>query len=154
MDVILQQEVPLLGKEGDIVKVASGYANNYLLPRRLAILATSGSLKQLEAKRASLAKKETMARVEAENLAKKIDGKSVVFEVRIGEEGKLYGSITSKDVAEAISVQLKTDVDKRRIELAEHIKEAGTYEVKVRFHPAVVGVLKVDVKAADQKNTE
>lgn len=154
MEVILQKEVPMLGKEGDIVKVAAGYANNYLLPRGLAVRATSGNLKQLEAKRALMAKKEATARAEAEGLAKQVEGKKVRIEVRAGEGGKLYGSVTSKDVAEAVSSQLKIAVDKRQLEMAEHIKEAGAHEIKVRFYPEVEVSLTAEVIAVEQQSKE
>lgn len=154
MEVILQQEVPSLGKEGDQVKVASGYANNYLLPRGLAVLATPGNLKQFELKRASLAKKEEAAKVEAEKLAKKIDGKQVKLEAKAGEEGKLYGSVTSKDIVESVASQLKIDLDKKQVDLPVHIKEVGSYQVKVKFHSEVEATLAVDIVATGHKPTE
>ena len=137
MQVILQAEVPSLGREGDIIEVAGGYANNYLIPKRLAILATSGNLKQLELKRAVINKREAIVRTEAEGHAAKLEGKSVTITAKAGTEGRLYGSITAKDIAAAIEDGLGVAVDRRRIEPSDPIKHAGDVTVKIKFYPGV-----------------
>jgi len=137
MQVILQAEVPSLGREGDIIKVAGGYANNYLIPKGLAVLATPGNLKQLELKRTAIAKREGVVRGEAEAYAAKLEGKSVSITAKAGAEGRLYGSITTKDMAAAIEDGLGVAVDRRRIEPSDAIKQAGDVTVKIKFYPGV-----------------
>lgn len=154
MEVILQQEVLSLGREGDIINVADGFANNYLIPKGIAVLATPGNLKQLEAKRSSLEKKEAAARVEAEKTAAGVEGKTIKLKVRVGEEGKLFGSVTAKDIAEAVTGQLKVDIDRRQVIIDEPIKEAGSYQIKIKFHFDVDAVVNVEVAAAEQKSPE
>ncbi|MDP1808643.1 MAG: 50S ribosomal protein L9 [Actinomycetota bacterium] len=137
MQVILQAEVPSLGREGDIIKVAGGYANNYLIPKGLAVLATPGNLKQLELRRTVIVKREAIVRGEAEAHAAKLEGKSVTITAKAGAEGRLYGSITTKDMAAAIEDGLGVAVDRRRIEPSDPIKQAGDVTVKIKFYPGV-----------------
>lgn len=145
MQVILQTEVPSLGREGDVIKVAGGYANNYLLPKGLAILATPGNLKQLELRRAVIAKREAVVRGEAEGHAAKLEGKSVTITAKAGTEGRLYGSITTKDIAAAIEDGLGVAVDRRRIEPSDPIKHAGDATVRVKFYPGVEASVTIKV---------
>jgi large subunit ribosomal protein L9 len=137
MQVILQTEVPLLGREGDIVKVAGGYANNYLLPKGLAVTATPGNLKQLEQKRAAIAKREAIIRGEAEAQAALLEGKTLTMTVKAGAEGRLYGSITTKDIAVAIQEAHGLAIDRRRIEPSNPIKQTGDVALKIRLFPEV-----------------
>jgi large subunit ribosomal protein L9 len=147
MEVILRQEVPALGREGEIVKVANGYANNYLFPKGLAVIATKGNLKQLEQKRGSLAKKEEAARAEARELAGKLESQTVTIEAKAGAEDRLYGSVTAKDIAAAVEEKLGLKIDRRRLQLAEPIKQAGEVAIPVKLHPDVEASLKVEVVA-------
>ena len=147
MDIILESEIPDLGNAGDVIKVAPGYANNYLIPKGLAIPATKGNLKQLEARRSSLGRKEAAAVKEAKKLAEKFKDISLTLEVRVGDEGKLYGSVTPKDIAEAIAEQISVDVDRRRLVFPEHAKEVGVYEAKLKLHSEVEVTIPVEIKA-------
>lgn len=154
MEVILEAAVPLLGGEGAIVKVADGYGNNYLIPRGLAVLATKGNLKQLESKQKLLAKKESLIKTEMEKLAKKLDGKKVVLKARVGDKGRLYGAVTSKDVVKVVQEQLKTQINKRQLTLAGQIKAVGTYEAKINLHAQVEANLIVEVEEQAKKADE
>ena len=152
MEIILKEEILSLGRVGEIVNVAPGYANNYLIPKGLAIIASPGNLKQLDAKRVSIDKKEVAVKKEAKKVAAKVDGKEIKLEARAGEEGRLYGSVTAKDIAEAIGEQLKVDVDKNQVRLGDHIKDAGTHEIKVKFHFDVDAVVKAEIVAIEAKS--
>jgi len=153
MQVILQKEVQSLGREGDVVKVAGGYANNFLIPKGLAIMATAGNLKQLEQRRSSIAKREVALKSDAEAEAAKLEGKSVTITVKAGAEGRLYGSITTKDIAAAIEEQLGLAVDRRRIEHSHPIKQTGNFMLKVKLYPEVEPVVEVKVRS-DQAEPE
>jgi len=145
MQIILQREVPSLGREGDVVKVAKGYANNYLIPKGLAIIATPGNLKQLEQKQAAITKREKVVRAAAEKEKSKLDGKTITIKAKAGEEGRLYGSITTKDIGAAIEADLGAKIDKRRIELAEPIKQAGDVMIKIKLYPEVEASIEIKV---------
>lgn len=145
MKVILTEDLEGKGKVGDVLDVAQGYAVNFLFPRRLAVKATKGELKQLEDRRAKLARIEGERIAAAEELKEKLEAESVQVEARVGEGGKLYGSVTSQQIAEAISIQLELSVDKRSIELAEPIKTVGEHKVPVHLYGGVVATLTVEV---------
>jgi large subunit ribosomal protein L9 len=139
MKVILTQEVKGRGNEGDVVDVARGFAVNYLLPRKMAIEATSGNIKQLEARKGNIQKRNDDRRVAAEGAAGLIAGKTVVIGAKAGEDGKLFGSVTPLMVEVAVLEQLGVEVDHRKMDLHGHIKKTGDYT-------ATVGVFS-DVKA-------
>lgn len=139
MKVILTQEVKGKGHEGDVVEVARGYAANYLLPRKMAIEATAGNLKQLEARMSNIRARNDQRRTDAEGVAAGLQGKTLVIEAKVGEEGKLFGSVTTMMIEEAIAAQLGRDVDHRRMDTGRAIKTTGD-------HPVVVSVFG-DVKA-------
>lgn len=145
--VILVKDIEKLGKKGDILQVADGYARNYLLPSGVALEATEFNLKQLEEdkRRAEIQyeKEREEAKKKAQNLAKL----SCTVRKQAGEEGKLFGSVTSLDISEALA-QMGIEIDKRRIELDESIKTLGVYSVDIKLHPEVVGKLKVWVVKA------
>lgn len=145
MKVILKQDVPRLGKQGDVVNVNDGYARNFLFPRQLAQEATVGSLKEVERQRKLQAAKEQRAEEEARSLAQRLTGSKVVVTARSGEGGRLFGSITNQDIAAAIKKQLKLTVDKRKIELKEPIKALGEYNVTLRLYTDVTSEIKVQV---------
>lgn len=145
MKVILLEEVAGKGHEGDIVDVARGFAVNYLFPRRIAVQATSGNIKQLEARRANIEKREASRRADAESLAAMIEGKSVVIEAKAGEEGRLFGSVTSTMIQDAIMGQLSAQVDRRRMDVGAHIKDVGDHEVSVRISHDVSATVMVRV---------
>jgi large subunit ribosomal protein L9 len=136
-NVLLREDVDHLGARGDIVKVKAGYARNFLLPRRLAVVATAGNVKQIEAERAALMKKEAGERTTAEGQAARMQAVALNFERKVGEHGILYGSVTSMDIAEALREQ-GHEIDRRRIRLSEPIKETGEFTVSVRLHREVI----------------
>lgn len=141
MKVILQRDIPKLGKGGDIVNVADGYARNYLFPRNYAVPATGGFLKHHEARLEYERKRGIRQHTDAERNAATLADKTVVLTGRVGSGTKLYGSITAQDIAEAIKSQLGVEVDKRRVGLVDPIKSLGTYTVPVRLgHDVTVNV--------------
>ncbi|MDO8963599.1 MAG: 50S ribosomal protein L9 [Coriobacteriia bacterium] len=145
MKVILTAEVKGKGHEGDVVDVARGYAVNYLLPRKMAIQATPGNLKQLEARMANISKRNESRRGEAEGVAASINGKKIVIEAKSGDAGKLFGSVTTLMVEQAIAAQLDADVDHKRMDLSRPIKEIGEYNVVVSVYGDVKAELIVKV---------
>lgn len=147
MKVILLSDVKGRGKEGDVIEVARGFATNYLMPRNLAIQATSGNLKQLEARMHNIHKREETKRLEAEGLAAQIAGKSLLIEVKAGEAGKLFGSVTAGMVADALAAQLGVDVDRKRLDLHGHIKSVGEHTIDVRIYEDVTAQLVLNVVA-------
>ena len=136
MEVILRQAVDTLGHTGDIVKVSAGYARNFLLPRGIAYEATAGNKKRLEQERARLEAAEGERRGSAQELATKIEQVSLTFSARVGEEGKLFGSVTAADIAQQLEAQ-GHHIEKRQIDLHEPIKALGVYRVPVRLHADV-----------------
>jgi large subunit ribosomal protein L9 len=145
MKVILLSDVKGRGKEGDVIEVARGFAANFLLPRKMAIEATPGNLKQLEARMHNIAKREAAKRVEAEGHAAAINGKTLIIEAKAGDTGKLFGSITSGMVADALTDQLGVEVDRKKLDLHGHIKTVGDHAIDVRVYQDVTAhiVLKV-----------
>ena len=146
MKVILQQDVKKLGKKGDIVEVSEGYGRNFLLPRKAAVPATSQNLNVANAQAGSKARKEAMAADEAKLMAKQLEKVEVKIPVRIGDGGKLFGSVTGKDVSEALKKQ-NIDIDKRKITIQGEVTGTGVYEAVIKVHPTVTSKIKVSVVA-------
>lgn len=151
MKVILLKDVESLGKEGDVVEVRRGYARNYLFPRKLAVEATPANLSQLEAIRRKKVKMEEKELAEAETLKKRLDGLVLEFFKKAGETGKLYGSLTSKEIADRISQELQREFDKKYIDLEEPIKDLGEHSVKVHLGRGVTATLVVKVLPEEVK---
>ncbi|WP_029215537.1 50S ribosomal protein L9 [Kallotenue papyrolyticum] len=133
MKVVLMQDVPNLGKAGEIKEVANGYGRNYLIPKGYAALATEGLIKQAQERAAAQRRREQKARAEAEQLAQRLNGQTLRFVVRVGELERLYGSITNVDLAEKIKEQFGVEIDRRRIDLGDPIRRAGVYSVPIRL---------------------
>lgn len=144
MKVILIADVESIGKKGETKEVKEGFARNYLFPRRFAVEATSANLKEWEQKRQTLKKKEDNARAEAEGLAASLQGISCVIPVKVGEEDKLFGSVTSQNISDALS-RSGFDISKKDIELHTPIKTLGVHEVPIRLHHNVIVNIKVEV---------
>ena len=142
MEIILRQAVENLGHTGDIVKVSPGYARNYLIPRGLAYEATTGNKKRLEQERARLEAAENERRGAAQGLATQLENVSITFSARVGEEGKLFGSVTSADIVQQLEAQ-GIHIEKRQIDLHEPIRSLGVYRVPVRLHADVKPEIKV-----------
>ncbi len=134
MKVVLLDEIKGKGGEGDIIDVAQGYAENYLIPQKLAVAATKGNLKQLEERRKNIEKREAVRLADAEALKAKLDGQKVAVDAKVGEEGVLFGSVTAAMIADAVKAQLDVDVDRKRIELGKPIKVAGAHEVSISIY--------------------
>jgi len=144
MEVILREHVDNLGKRGEVVKVAPGYARNYLLPRKLALLVNDGNKKLIERERKLAETREAEDRATAEALASRIAQLELTIARRVGDTEQLYGSVTSADLAEALSAH-GLEVDRRKIQLAEPLKALGTSTVPVKLHRDVTAQLKVTV---------
>ena len=145
MNVILLSEVPDLGGKGDIVEVSNGYARNYLLPKRLAMKATAGAIKQADKLRQQRIEAEAKAKNEAEELARNLVGSRVVIAARSGDEGKLFGSVGTHDIAEAVKKFSGVEVPTAIIHIPEAIKEIGLHEVTVKPHEEVEFNVTLDV---------
>ena len=146
MKVILQQDVKKVGSKGDIVEVSEGYGRNFLLPRKLAVEATAANLETAKQKANSAARKKQQATDEARLLAAQLEKVSVKVAVRLGEGGKLFGSVTGKDVADALMKEKGIEVDRRKIALKSEVTGPGEYEAVVKVHPEIqstIGVLVV-----------
>ena len=147
MKVILIADVKNVGKKGDLVQVADGYARNYLLPRGLATEATEGKVKQLAQQQASAAKKKIKEEERSKELAARMDGLTVRVAGKAGEGGRLFGSVNNKDIAEALEKEHGIEIDKRKIILKEPIKQLGTFSVQVRLYQQVEAQIIVQVVA-------
>jgi large subunit ribosomal protein L9 len=144
MDVILREDIEKLGDRGQVVKVAPGYARNFLLPRKLAVPATEGNRKIIEQERQAYLRKEAKLKGEAEELARMMTGVSVTITQKAGENDQLFGSVTVKDIADALIAQNYT-IDRRKIHLEEPIKQLGEFKVPVRLHKEVAAEITVNV---------
>ena len=142
MEIILRQAVENLGHPGDVVTVKNGYARNFLLPRGIAFEATPGNLKRIAAERSRLEAAENERRGGASELAKKLEEVQLTFSARVGEEGKLFGSVTSADIAEQLAAQ-GFNIEKRLIDLHDPIKALGVYRVPVKLHADVKPEIRV-----------
>ena len=144
MDVILREDIDKLGARGQVVNVASGYARNFLLPKRLAVVATESNKKIVEQERQAHLRKETKLKGEADDLGKMMAGVSITIAQKAGENDQLFGSVTAKDVAEALERKNFT-IDRRKIQLEEPIKQLGEHKVNVRLHRDVTAEITVNV---------
>lgn len=147
MIVILNRDVKGTGKAGDIVKVSDGYARNMLIPKGYAKEATEGNVRNLEKQKAIAAEKKAEEKAAAQALAEKINAASVTIKTKAGEGGRIFGSITSKDIADALADQKKLTVDKKKIQLNNPIKQTGEMTVDIKLYPEVMAKLKVTVTA-------
>lgn len=142
MQVILLEDIPSLGKTGDLVKVADGYGRNYLLPQKKAILATENNIKALEHQKRLIQQRLNKSKKDAQSLAQKIENLNCTFNKQVGESGKIFGSITSMDLEEYLNKN-GIKVDRKKIHLEEPIKNLGMYNVPIKLHPEVTATLKV-----------
>ncbi len=144
MEVILREHVDHLGRRGEIVKVADGYARNYLLPRKLALPATEANRRWIERERAKLEAREAEERKIAEAIADRIGLLEITIARKVGETEALYGSVTAADIAEALGTR-GFEIDRRKVQLGEPIKRLGTFEVPIKLHREVTATVKVTV---------
>jgi large subunit ribosomal protein L9 len=149
MKVILRQDVENLGKMGDIVEVRDGYARNYLIPRGLAYYASEGAIRRLEQERRQYQRRLERERISAQELAAQLEQLVLSIPMRVGEEGRLFGSVTPQMIADELSLRGFT-IDRRAIVLEEPIRSLGTFEVKIKLHPEVVATVKLWVTSAEE----
>ena len=153
MEVILRQDVDELGLEGDVVNVAKGYARNYLIPQSMALEASEHNRKALEMQRKKIELKRVRVKEQAEKVKAEMEKVVLTFSQKAGEEGKLYGSVTSMDVASQLKEQ-GIDIERRKIVLEKPIKELGEFQVDVKIYPEVTAAIKVFVKAEEEASEE
>lgn len=146
MEVILREDLEKVGTRGSVVKVADGYARNFLLPKRLAVPATAANKKIVEQEREAYLRREAKAKSEAEDLGRLMSGVTVTFRHRVGENNQLFGSVTAKDIADALELQ-KFHIERRKVQLDEPIRTLGEHEVALRLHRDVSTPIKVIVEA-------
>lgn len=146
MIVILKKDVKGTGKSGDVIKVSPGYARNMLIPRGLAVEATEGNIRNLEKQKQIQKENEAIEKAKAEEIALKLSKGNIVIKTKAGEGGRLFGSITNKDISEAIEKQLEIKIDRRKIVLENPIKELGEVNVEAKLYPEVIGKFTVEVK--------
>ena len=152
MEVILREHVDNLGRRGEIVKVADGYARNYLLPRKLALLATEGNRKQIERERAKLEARESEDKNVAEAMAARMANLEVAIARKVGETEALFGSVTTADIAEALAGK-GFEIDRRKMQLAEPIKKLGEFDIPVKLQREVTALVKVKVVAEGRQDS-
>jgi len=145
--IVLRDDVENVGRKGDLIEVTDGFARNYLVPRGLAMKATKGVVRQADAMRRSREAREARDRESAQALADQLTGRRIALRARAGEGGRLFGSITSADVVDAVREQTGVELDRRKTQLAEPLKELGAVDVPVKLHPEVEVTLTVDVVA-------
>ena len=150
MEIILLERVEKLGQMGDVVSVKDGYARNYLLPQKKALRANAANKTQFEAQRKEIEAKNLTARTEAESVAKRLGGKSVVLLRQAGETGQLYGSVTTRDIAEALAEQ-DIKIERGQVNLSRPIKEVGTHEVSIKLHPEVGVTITANVARSNEE---
>lgn len=143
MIVILLKDLKGTGKKGDVVKVSDGYARNMLIPKGIAREATEGNVKSLNKQKAIAAEKEAEKKAAAEEMAKKMEELTVTIEAKGGEGGRLFGSITTKDISDALAAQHNIKIDKKKMDLKTAIKNEGEFHVKVKLYPNIAANLKV-----------
>lgn len=146
MKMILLQDVKDLGKKGAVVDVADGYARNFLLPRKLAEAATDGHLRLIDKEKADQVARAQREQEKAQQMAEEMAARPVPLKVKVGEGGRLFGSVTAADIATALSKSAGAPIDKRTVKLADPIKKLGTYTVSVKLHPKVSAKIQVDVQ--------
>ena len=147
MKVILQQDIKSVGKKGDIVEVSEGYGRNFLLPKKFAIEATAVNLNVAKAKAGSAARKKAQDTDEAKLMASQLSKIEVTIPVKIGEHGRLFGSVGGKDVAEVLKKKHNIDIDKRKITLKTEVTGVGTYEAVIKVHPEITSTIKINIAA-------
>lgn len=145
MQVILQEDVPALGKAGEVVKVSEGHGRNFLLPRKKAVLATPGNLKRLESERQSIENKRAKGREAAQVLAMKISTMTAIIEKQAGEEGKIFGSVSTAEISRILAAQ-DIEIDRKLIRIKEPLRQLGEHTVEVHLHGDVVASLKIEIK--------
>jgi len=148
VEVILLEDVKSLGKKGEVVKVNDGYARNFILPKKLGVEKTDKTMHELKLQKAAEAKRQQELLEEAQALGKQIEAGSITLKIKGGEGGRTFGSVSTKEITVALKEQLNLEVDKKKLQLADPIRNFGTYHVPVRLHPKVTAEITVKVEQA------
>lgn len=148
MKVILLQDVKSVGKKGQVIEASDGYARNFLIPKKLAVVADNANMNELKTKQEANKYKRDMSLASAKELSEKMKNFELVFKIKAGENGKIFGSITSKDIADELNKKYFVEVDKKKILLEDAIKNLGVYNIDIKLFEGVTGKLKVTVLAA------
>jgi len=154
MKVILKEEISRLGKKDEIVEVSKGYARNFLFPKNLALEATSGNIKQKEERERIFQQKREKGKYKALRIAKKLKDAKITIEREMGEEGKLFGAVTSQDIVKEIERKFRLEIDHRKIDLEEPIRTIGVKEIFLKLHPEVKIPLQIEVKKRENEKKE
>ena len=147
MKVILLQDIKAVGKKGQVLDASDGYARNYLLPKKLAVVADAANMNELKTKQEANKYKRDMSMASAKELSEKMKNFELVFKIKAGDNGKIFGSITSKDIADELNKKYYVEVDKKKVMLSDAIKNLGVYNVEIKLFEGVSGMLKVSVIA-------
>jgi len=153
LKVILTKDVEKIGSFGEVINVKDGYAKNFLIPSGIAIMATQGNLKQIDLVKKSRIKVEARSVKEANEIAEQLNGLKLIFKVKSSPEGKMYGSITNKDIADKILSFKKIEVDRKKIDIEDSIKEIGNYDIVIKLYKDIKSTIVVSVES-DKKQTE
>lgn len=148
MKVILTQDIKSVGKKGQILDASDGYARNYLLPKKMAVIADSSNLNALKTKQEANKYRKDMSMASAKELSEKMKDFELVFKIKAGENGKIFGSVTAKDIADQLNQKYFVEVDKKKVMLAEAIKTLGSYQIEIKLYEGITGKVKVNVSAA------
>lgn len=143
MKVILLDNIKGVGKKDEIINASDGYARNFLFPKKLAVEANNENLNKLKTKKQSEQYKKDVDKANAQEIAKKLDGITLSIKVKAGENGKIFGGVTAKEIAEELNKQYKIDIDKKKIVLNENIKNVGSFDINIKLYEGVLGTLKV-----------
>ena len=147
MKVILMQDIKSVGKKGQVIDASDGYARNFLLPKKLAVVADAANLNELKTKQDANKYKRDMTKAHAEELKEKMKGYELTFKIKAGDNGKTFGSVTAKDIADELNKKYFVEVDKKKIGISDAIKTLGTYTIDIKLFEGIVGKLKVSVVA-------
>lgn len=145
MKVILLQDIKSVGKKGQVINAADGYARNYLLPKKLAVVADATNMNELKTKQDANKYKKDMSMANAKDLSEKMKNYELTFKIKAGENGKTFGSITAKDIADELNKKYFVEVDKKKVCLSDAIKTLGTYNVEIKLFEGISGTLKVNI---------
>ncbi len=154
MKVILKEEISRLGKKDEVVEVSKGYARNFLFPKNLALEATPGNIKQKEERERIFQRKREKDKYKALRIAKKLKDAKIIIEREMGEEGKLFGAVTSQDIVKEIEKKFRLEIDHRKIDLEEPIRIIGVKEIFLKLHPEVKIPLQIEVKKREDEKKE
>jgi large subunit ribosomal protein L9 len=149
MKVILTQDIKGTGNKGDIINVSDGFARNYLFPKKWAVEATDGAMTAIKMKKDAEAHRKAVSEQSAKEIAKRVKELTVVIKAKSGEGGRLFGSVTGKEIADALLAQHHIEIDKKKIEMDEALKTVGMHEVKLKLYAGVSQMLKVEIKAGE-----